>query len=207
MYTDRHGRDPFLRDVPELEKAAWIGLFIYRRYMVGNRGKAATSVTAGIRMRFAENLQATNFLDSSVIKTARKACQLKPEELRIKRDAGISESVKLPVSQDVLGSMRTRLWCRDGWKPSDLASRMRYIGSMWAFDQTARVSEYTQAEPGAQDHCVRLDDLTFISKVGTSFVGSELAGRLMGSSTDKALTLKDVVECRVLPASAKGRSW
>ena len=29
MNTDRHGRDPYLRNIPELEKAAWIGLFMY----------------------------------------------------------------------------------------------------------------------------------------------------------------------------------
>lgn len=173
--------------------------------MVGNRGKAATAVTAAIRMRFAESLQNTAFLDSAVITTARKACQLTPEELRVKRDMGVSESVKLPVSQDVLGTMRTRLWCVDGWTPKDLASRMKYIGSMWAFDQAARVSEYTMAEPGAQDHCVRLDDLTFILKVGTSVVGSELANRLGGSATERALALGDVVECRVLDGAQKER--
>jgi hypothetical protein len=74
MLTDRHGFDPYLRDVSEDEKARWIGLFIHRRYMLGNRGKAATAVTAGIRMRFAENLQNTTFLSSAVIATVRKAC-------------------------------------------------------------------------------------------------------------------------------------
>lgn len=33
---------------PQLEEAAWIVLLIYRRCMMGNRGKAATAVTAGI---------------------------------------------------------------------------------------------------------------------------------------------------------------
>lgn len=205
MHTDRHGFDPYLRDVSEEEKAGWIGLFIHRRYMLGNRGKAATSVTAGIRMRFAENLQTTTFLDSAVIATVRKACKLNPEELRIKRNAGISDSVKLPVSQDVLGTMRTRLWCRVGWGTRDLACRMRYIGAMWAFDQAARVSEYTKAEPGGQDHCVRVDDLTFILRVGESIVGSQLVALLAESLTERAPMLENIVECRVLAASSKGK--
>jgi hypothetical protein len=141
VHTDRHGFDPYMRDVSEDEKAGWIGLFIHRRYMLGNRGEATTAVTAGIRMRFAENLQNTTFLSSAVIATVRKACKLNPDELRIKRNAGIYDSVKLPVSQDVLGTMKTRLWCRVGWGARDLASRMRYIGAMWAFDQAARVSD------------------------------------------------------------------
>jgi hypothetical protein len=205
MLTDRHGFDPYLRDVSEDEKAGWIGLFIHRRYMLGNRGKAATAVTAGIRMRFAENLQNTTFLSSAVIATVRKACKLNPDELRVKRNAGISESVKLPVSQDVLGTMRTRLWCRVGWGARDLASRMRYIGAMWAFDQAARVSEYTKAEPGAQDHCVRVDDLTFIMRLGESVVGSQLVALLAGSLTDRAPMIENIVECRVLAASSKGK--
>ena len=44
---------------------------------------------------------------------------------------------------------------------------------------------------------MRLDDLTFILKVGTSIVGSELANRLEESATERALSLGDVVECRV----------
>ena len=203
--TDGRGCDYYLRDVPEPERAAWIGLFIYRRYQLGIRGKVATSVTAGIRMRFAEKLQTTVFLNSSVIATARKACQLKPEELRLRRSAGINDSVKLPVSHDVLMTMRTRLWCVDGWEPSDMASRMKYIGSMWGFDQTARVSEYTKAEPGAQDHCVRVDDLTFFRSVGDCVVGSAVASLLSGETSEGAVSLEDFIECRVLPASSKGK--
>lgn len=81
---------------------------------------------------------------------------------------------------------------------------MRYIGAMWAFDKVARVSEYTRAEPGAQDHCVRVDDLTCILKVGDSVVGSHLVAILEGSLTERALMLENIVECRVLPASSKG---
>lgn len=32
---------------------------------------------------------------------------------------------------------------------------------MWGFELGARVSEYTQPESGANDHCVRTDDIPF----------------------------------------------
>ena len=79
-----------------------------------------------------------------------------------------------------------------------------YIGAMWAFDKAARVSEYTKAEPGAQDYCVRVDDLTFTLIVRDSVVGSHLVALLAGSLTERALMLEKIVECRVLAASSKG---
>lgn len=74
---------------------------------------------------------------------------------------------------------------------------------MWALDQAARVSEYTKAEPGAQDYCVRVDDLTFIMRVGESVVGSQLVALLKGSLTERAPMIENIVDCRVLAASSK----
>jgi hypothetical protein len=39
---------------------------------------------------------------------------------------------------------------------------MFYVGVMWAFDQVARVCEYTSAEKGAGNHCIRLWQLSFV---------------------------------------------
>ena len=71
------------------------------------------------------------------------------------------------------------------------------IGSMWTFEQEAQVSEYVLVEPGVQDHCVHLDDQISIPKVGTSIVGSELLNLLGGSGMESALSLEDVVDCKV----------
>ena len=38
---------------------------------------------------------------------------------------------------------------------------MTYIGCMWGYEMDARVSEYTNHEVGAEDHCVRCRDLLF----------------------------------------------
>jgi hypothetical protein len=101
-----------LKGVPESEKVAIIGLFMYRRYQHGARGKAATSVTAGIRIQLAQQLESSAFLDSAMIATARKACRLNPEELKAKHESEMSDTVKLPISEDVLEAMRARLWDR-----------------------------------------------------------------------------------------------
>lgn len=197
--------DPFLPGIPEGEKSALVALLMLRRHEEGHRGKRATSFTAGVRMRYAQETLSTTFLDSAVIATARAACKLSTAELRLKRNGGISSSVKLPASEDLLTHMRGRLWAGLAWGDDDMQKRMIYLGSMWAFEMGARVSEYTRPEPGNEDHCVRTDDLSFTveeSGVMRSVVGSTLAtlGLVRGSTGQTR-----VVECRVLAASSKGK--
>lgn len=61
-----------------------------------------------------------------------------------------------------------------------------YIGCMWGYDHSARVSEYTTAENGAENHCIRVDDLTFVLATGEGFVGNALAAHLMSSHNEAA---------------------
>ena len=199
--------DPLLRGIPEDDKAALVGLFLMQRHDGGLRDKGATSVTAGIRMQFARHLEPTTFLDAAVIATARQACRTDPSELRVIRDASTSASVKLPACHSMLQDMRERLWSQQSWSGIGLISRMSYLGCMWGFDQSARVSEYTVPEPRAQDHCIRVDDLSFYVRTPNGImpcVGSALAVRLAGALDDSPL-FADILECRVQGASSKGK--
>ena len=118
---ESYGGNPYLIDVPEATKAALVGLVLYRRYQAGATRKAAYSVTAGIRMRFAQKLLSTKFLESPVIHTARSACWLNPRELRSRRDvAALDTSVKLPICEGILVAMRVRLWVETPWSLSVL---------------------------------------------------------------------------------------
>ena len=158
--------DPFLRGVAEEDKAALVSLLMLRRHEAGHRGKSATSFTAGVRMRYAQETLDTAFLDSAVIATARTSCQMKPYELRARKNSGLQSTVKLPICESILTDMRKRLWEGRDWKGVDMQVRMTYLGCMWGFEMGARVSEYTKPEPGAVDHCVRTDDLTFTIDTG-----------------------------------------
>ena len=200
-------RDPLLRGVSEADKAALVGLFLLQRYKTGLRAKGATAVTAGLRMHFARSLEPTGFLDAAVISTVRQSCRLNPTELRTIRNAGTSDTVKLPACQGMLADMRTRLWDLQPWIGDGLLQRMAYLACVWGFDQSARVSEYTIPEPRAVDHCIRLDDLSFHyrSPEGVKCcVGSVLAGILAGASDDSPL-IQNVLECRVQGSSSKGK--
>ena len=198
--------DPYVSSAGDEEKAALVAIMMLRKHEQGLRGKQATSFTAAIRMRFAQQGLSIDFFDSPVIATARAACKLKPEELRERKDSGAAASVKLPVCESILAGMRARMWTGRGWAGADMRERMTYIGCMWAFEMGARVSEYTTPEPGGVDHCVRLDDLIFVAVFpsGTrSLYGSELAGLgLAGGVAGRP----NVVECRATGATAKGKA-
>lgn len=216
LHAESYGRNPYLIDVPEATKTALVGLFLFRRYQAGARGKAAYSVTSGIRMRFAQKLLSTEFLESPVIHTARSACRLSPRELRSRRDAAaLNTSVKLPICEGILVAMRVRLWVETPWFLSVPPGCLAYIGCMWGYDQSARVSEYTTPENGAEDHCIRIDDLTFVMVTGEGIVGSALAAKLtlghnevadhITSNPNQAAPWASITECRALAASSKGK--
>lgn len=201
-------QDILLKGYTDKDKSSLICLFLRHQHLKGLRGKGATASLAGIRLHFARSLQPTGFLDAAVITTARQACRLTPEELRVKRDAGASTSVKLPACEGMLVSMRTRLWEGQEWTGHGLVNRMTYLACMFGFDQSGRVSEYTAAEPKHQDHCTRVDDLTFYvrgnNNVVTSALGSVIARNLHGTPDDSPL-IQRIVECRVQAASSKGK--
>jgi hypothetical protein len=131
--------DPFMRDLTQQEKAAMISLFMISRYMKGKRGKAATAATAAIRLRFSHvadlAMLDTSFLDSTVVSTARS-------ELRERRSTAPASTVKLPVCEEIIMSIRERLIVNRTWSDSDMSLNMLYCGVMYGFEFAARVSEY-----------------------------------------------------------------
>lgn len=195
--------DPYLAGIGEEEKASFVSLMMLRKYKQNRRGKAATAFTAAIRLEFAKARLPTAFLDSAVIATTRSSCKMTPAELREKRNSEPTHTVKLPVSEDILLEMRSRLWDNLSWSDEDKEKRMKYLGCMWGFEMGARVSEYTKAEPGGSDHCIRVDDLTFIIETpgATETVsGGNLA---RGKWVDTTVGLRQIIECRVLGTSSK----
>ena len=140
-----------------------------------------------------------------MIHTARMSCQIKPHELRAKNNSGAAGTVKLPVCESILTSMRSRLWARREWVGVDMQMRMRYLGCMWGFEMGARVSEYTKPEPGGSDHCVRTDDLTFTIESGgqvANVAGSGLTALGLHMSVEG---MRQITECRVRTVSSKGK--
>ena len=197
--------DPFMRDLPEEEKIFLVSLMMVRRHQAGYRGKAATSFTAALKREFIIAMFDTEFLESSVISTARTSCRIKPHELRAKNHSGAASTVKLPVCESILTSLRQRLWVHRGWAGVDIQARMRYLGCMWGFEMGARVSEYMKPEPGGTDHCVRTDDLTFTIESGglvANVAGSGLAALGLHLTTDG---IKQITACRVRPLSSKAK--
>ena len=90
--------------------------------------------------------------------------------------------------------------------PIDIKRCMTYLGCQWGFNQSARVSEYTCPEKGAVDHCIRVDDLTFVLRNSEAVVGSGLIGAGFGGVTEGCKRIQDILENQVFPLSCKGKT-
>lgn len=154
-------QDPLLKDVREDDKAPVVALFLRERYCQGLRGKEAAAVTAGIRIRFTSALLSTDFFDSPIVSAARAASKMSSAELRARKNEGPRASVKLPMCESLVLEQRLPNWVNRSWEYPDIDHRAQYVAVMYAYDQGARVGEYTKAEGKAEDHCVRAGDLLF----------------------------------------------
>jgi hypothetical protein len=199
------GGDPFLTGMREDDKAALVGLMMMREHQGEKRGKGATAFTAAVRHHFARATCSTTFLDSAIIATARASCLMKPAELRAKKDSGPSESVKLPICEEILADMRTRLWVEGDWSDAAKRDKATYIACMYGFEFAGRVGEYTHSEKNQIDHCARVDDFTFTVKTAEG-------NRNVRASDLVALKLEDsaqgrlvILECWVRTVTSKGK--
>ena len=121
------------------------------------------------------------------------ACRMSTSEVRAKKDQGPDPAVKIALCESMLAGMRGKLWDGKSWGPVDIDKRMRYLGCLYGYDMSARVSEYTANEVGGQDHCLRAGDITFEMKDGTSFIGVPLLYQRIGWSDQPGTGLLDQV--------------
>ena len=108
MQEDVQSEDIYMFKWNEEDKSVGVSLFLLKRYKDGLRGRQATAVTASIRCHFTKALLSMNFLDSSLLGASRAACKLSVAELRVQRDQGPKESIKMPFCEGLLQRMRTR---------------------------------------------------------------------------------------------------
>ena len=182
-----------------------VSLLLMSRHVAGKRGKAASAVTAAIRLRFSQEMLDTAFSNSAVMSSAWNACLSKPKELRERRDSAPASTVKLPVCEEIITGMRERLVANRTWCEADMKSIMLYTRCMCGFEFAARVGEYTKGEQGNTDHCVRTDDFTFAVETQTghfSIVGSAL-GDLTPAQAGEGF--KNASECLVRGVTTKGK--
>jgi hypothetical protein len=155
------GNDPFMRGYRPGDKAPMLALFLKDRHGRGLRDKSATAASAGVRLEFTMALEASGFFDDPIVTATRGACRSTAAERREKKDGGPSCTVKLPLCESMVADRRGSNWTGRGWDYPDIDRRAVYLATTWAFDLGARISEYTAAEKGGEDHCVRAGDLTF----------------------------------------------
>jgi hypothetical protein len=128
---DQGSEDQFMRTLTPQERAGMVSLFMMSRHVAGKKGKAASAVTAAIRLRFSLEIQDTAFLDSAVVSSARTACLPNPQELRERPSSAPASIVKLPICLEMIADMRERLVANRTWSEEDMGSIMLYTGSVW----------------------------------------------------------------------------
>lgn len=194
MYLENCGSDN--------DRAVILALFFKERYEeAGMRGRQATAVSAGIRHHFAAALKPVDWFDSQIVTKARAACKMTCDELRGHKKEG-KDRATLPVSEDMIMAARVKLWERKSWGWGDVDDRMTYVGLMWGFDQVARISEYTSAETTAEDHCIRLWQLTFVVEGGIGEPQRLISGAMLAQEM-RAIPVPYVVACEVEASSHK----
>lgn len=176
----------------DTDKATILALFFKERYENGGlRARQATAVSAGIRHFFLSALRSVDWFESQIVSNARAACRMSCDEVREHKKESRSKAM-LPVSEDMIMEARNRLWVNKSWGWNDIDDRMVYVGLMWAFDQVARVSEYTSAETGAENHCIQLWQLSFV------LAGSEGRSQRIVSGARLAHEVSEDSKCNVL---------
>ena len=195
--------DMFLDRVrSDADKATILALFFKERYEDGGlRARQATSISAGIRHHFLSALRSVDWFESQIVTNARAACRMSCDELREHKKEAKSKTT-LPVSEDMIMA-RIRLWVNKSWDWNDVDDRMTYVGLMWAFDQVARVSEYTSAETGAENHCIRIWQLSFILAGTEGRPERIVAGARLTQEVNEESKC-NVVACEVEASSHKG---
>ena len=187
MQEDMQSEDIYMLKWNVEDKSAGVSLFFLKRYEDGLRGRQATAVTASIRWHFAKAMLSMNFLDSSLLEASRAACKLSVAELRVQRDQGQKESIKVPFCEGLLQRMRTRLSVGKSWERDDIDMRRSYLGCMLGFDP----------ERSQEDHSVRLSDLIFDVKTKGGVI------QVPGGADSVTWLESTVKACCVKPASHK----
>ena len=184
-------------------RAVILAMFFKERYEAkGMRGRQATAVGAGVKHHFTAALKSVDWFESHIVSSARSACRMTCDELRGHKKKARSLAT-LPISEDMLLAARVRLWEGKSWEWGDIDKRMTYVGLMWGFDQVARVSEYTSAEVLAEDHCVRLWQLTFIIEDEVGGAQRVISGASLSKEME-TVPARRVVACEVEASSHKG---
>jgi hypothetical protein len=147
----------------------------------------------------------TSFLDSAVMSTARSASLLNPEELRERRSSAPASTVKLPVCEEFITSMRECLVGSRVWDGVGMGYIMLYTGVMFGYEFAARVGEFTEAEGSNTDLCGRTDDLSFSVEAPGGYLrveGSALANLIPAEAGEG---FKYVSEGSVRGVTTKGK--
>lgn len=115
---------------------------------------------------------------SAVLKKAVQACQLSPEELRI-RGRKLGSKQRLPLPAKAFEALRDRFWFGHGAEERSVRDRlteqMVYLALVYGYSSMSRGSNVAAPDgPSEPDHAVRSEDTTFTLSDGRQMTPGEL---------------------------------
>lgn len=158
-------------------KAIVLVRFIMEIYQKGKRAEQVGSILSALRKEFECRGLDLNCFSHPLVSTARSAAGRTTEEVReVVATRGLT--AKLPMSSDMVWSMRDRWWTGRGWSTAaDFNDRAIWLCVGLGFDSGPRVSNLTLRDGrSGEDHCLRAGEMSFRVRDPQSGVTLDLAG-------------------------------
>lgn len=153
---------PFLTDVATSSQSETILQFIMYLYDLGLRGKQVTRCVSSIKQMFVFNLCSVEAFDSPIVRQGCKASVHSVSERRVQARLVQDRSI-IPISVEFIRVMRNLYW-KDVWATKDDYDRKAvYLAAALCYDTGARISSFCLREYKGPDHCVRCNQVVFVS--------------------------------------------
>ena len=158
--------DPTLQNHSDIVREQCVISFVKWLYDQGKWGKQVTSAISAIKQWLTFHSLSTHHLETPAVKQALKASIYSQSELRSVA-IRTEHTAIIPVSLDFLLRLRLTHWTMDWTDRLALDRAGVYIAAMLCYDLGARIGTFTKVDgSGKNDHCVRAEQVFFISTTG-----------------------------------------
>jgi hypothetical protein len=145
----------------EIRARVWVQYAIHLYLVDGLRGRELNGALGAVKHYFDVALKETAFLSSTLVSSLMKSTARTTAETR-QRAIESAEHAIYPLCDEIIDELKAQLWEVTKWEDFGGAlKRMVYAAILLAIRRGFRVSNYVMVQPGGEDHCIRVEDVTF----------------------------------------------
>ena len=135
--------------------------FLSDLYDKGQRGIQITSKVSTIRQSYLIEGADISFLIGPKISQAIKSCRYTTKEIHSELNKRIYQQ-RLPFTLDMVMRARQLLWDSTKWDRIAADKKAIYLCIALAYDTGRRISNFTHAQKGCEDHCIKMGHVHFV---------------------------------------------